>query len=154
MGVLFIWAKEFAIGITYDNLQTLKIGRRLRKSTFFTLHDDEKNQPLSNSGSGNDGRQTAMMNETVEIEHAVINAIYLSIFLLIFIFSIWHWVKLLVIRRLKKIWDVNLPSLNLPRKLLWSAAVTSKQLLQMKDHTPWMEFHTRYEQLSWHSESG
>lgn len=62
------------------------MGRRLRNSTFFTLHDDEKNQPLSSSGSGNDGRQTAMINETVEIENAAINAIFLSIFVLIFFF--------------------------------------------------------------------
>lgn len=43
----------------------------VRNSTFFTLHDYEKNQPLSSSGSGSDGRQTATMNETVEIGTAV-----------------------------------------------------------------------------------
>lgn len=61
-----IWC--YAVGITYDNTQTLKIGRsypyKVENSAFFTLHEYEKNQPLSSSGSGSDGRQTAMMNET------------------------------------------------------------------------------------------
>lgn len=54
----------------------------VRNSTFFTLHDYEKNQPLSSSGSGSDGRQTATMNETVEIGTAVKNTInkYLNTF--------------------------------------------------------------------------